>query len=131
VLKRITGSHLDALVSERSCRHRERVSDSRRRRFLSNYRDQYVFAIVLNALLMWRKNCGPHALAELRRAPQEERAIFIIFPEGGRSRNGSMMPFKHGLGMLVAKQTSRLCLAVSLNLPGPAATPKASSACGN
>jgi 1-acyl-sn-glycerol-3-phosphate acyltransferase len=28
--------------------------------------------------------------------------IFIIFREGGRSRNGSMMPFKQGLGMLVA-----------------------------
>jgi len=39
----------------------------------------------------------------LRRKLQEERAIFIIFPEGGRSRNGSMMPFKHGLGMLVAE----------------------------
>jgi len=52
---------------------------------------------------MWRKNCGPHALAELRRKLQEEKAIFIIFPEGGRTRTGSMMPFKHGLGMLVAE----------------------------
>jgi 1-acyl-sn-glycerol-3-phosphate acyltransferase len=52
---------------------------------------------------MWRKNCGPHALADLRRKLQEEKAIFIIFPEGGRSRTGSMMPFKHGLGMLVAQ----------------------------
>jgi 1-acyl-sn-glycerol-3-phosphate acyltransferase len=58
---------------------------------------------MLNALPMWRKNCGPHALAELRRKLQEERAIFIIFPEGGRTRTGSMMPFKHGLGMLVAE----------------------------
>jgi 1-acyl-sn-glycerol-3-phosphate acyltransferase len=39
----------------------------------------------------------------LRRKLQEEKSIFIIFPEGGRSRDGSMMPFKHGLGMLVAK----------------------------
>jgi 1-acyl-sn-glycerol-3-phosphate acyltransferase len=39
----------------------------------------------------------------LRRKLQEEKAIFIIFPEGGRSRTGSMMPFKHGLGMLVAE----------------------------
>jgi len=52
---------------------------------------------------MWRKNCGPHALAELRRKLQQEKAIFIIFPEGGRTRTGSMMPFKHGLGMLVAE----------------------------
>jgi 1-acyl-sn-glycerol-3-phosphate acyltransferase len=52
---------------------------------------------------MWRKNCGPHALSELRRKLQEEKAIFIIFPEGGRTRTGSMMPFKHGLGMLVCE----------------------------
>ena len=45
-------------------------------------------AIMLNALPMWRKNCGPHALAELRRKLQEEKAIFIIFPEGGRTRTG-------------------------------------------
>src|SRR5213592_2401414 len=50
---------------------------------------------------MWRKNCGPHALTDLRQKLQEEKAFFIIFPEGGRSRTGSMMPFKHGLGMLV------------------------------
>ena len=60
-------------------------------------------AIMLNALPMWRKNCGPHALAELRRKLQEEKAIFIIFPEGGRTRTGSVMSFKHGLGMLVAE----------------------------
>jgi len=52
---------------------------------------------------MWRKNCGPHALVDLRRKLQEEEAIFIIFPEGGRSRNGSMLPFKHGIGMIVAE----------------------------
>jgi 1-acyl-sn-glycerol-3-phosphate acyltransferase len=39
----------------------------------------------------------------LRGKLQEEKAIFIIFPEGGRSRTGSIMPFKHGLGMLVAE----------------------------
>ena len=60
-------------------------------------------AIMLNALPMWRKDCGPRALSNLRRKLQEEKSIFIIFPQGARSRDGSMMPFKHGLGTLVAE----------------------------
>jgi len=39
-------------------------------------------AIMLNALPMWRKNCGPHALADLRRKLQDEKSLFIIFIEG-------------------------------------------------
>ena len=99
-------SHLDALIlgAALTPRHRERVFPIAAGDvfFQSNVTSTFS-AIVLNALPMWRKNCGPHALADLRRKLQEERAIFIIFPEGGRSRNGSMMPFKHGLGMLVAE----------------------------
>src|SRR6266487_1395769 len=99
-------SHLDALIlgAALTPRHRERVFPIAAGDvfFQSNVTSTFS-AIVLNALPMLRKNCGPHALADLRRKLQEERAIFIIFPEGGRSRNGSMMPFKHGLGMLVAE----------------------------
>jgi 1-acyl-sn-glycerol-3-phosphate acyltransferase len=99
-------SHLDALVlgAALTPRHRERAFPIAAGDvfFQSNVTSRFS-AIMLNALPMWRKNCGPHALADLRRKLQEERAIFIIFPEGGRSRNGSMMPFKHGLGMLVAE----------------------------
>jgi 1-acyl-sn-glycerol-3-phosphate acyltransferase len=99
-------SHLDALIlgAALTPRHRERVFPIAAGDvfFQSNVTSTFS-AIVLNALPMWRKNCGPHALADLRRKLQEERAIFIIFPEGGRSRNGSMMPFKHGLGMLIAE----------------------------
>jgi 1-acyl-sn-glycerol-3-phosphate acyltransferase len=99
-------SHLDALTlgAALTPRHRERAFPIAAGDvfFQSNVSSTFS-AIVLNALPMWRKNCGPHALADLRRKLQEERAIFIIFPEGGRSRNGSMMPFKHGLGMLVAQ----------------------------
>jgi 1-acyl-sn-glycerol-3-phosphate acyltransferase len=100
------GSHLDALVlgAALSARHRERAFPiAAGDVFFQTTVTSTFSAIVLNALPMWRKNCGPHALADLRGKLHEERAIFIIFPEGGRSRNGSMMPFKHGLGMLVAQ----------------------------
>jgi len=99
-------SHLDALIlgAALTPRHRERVFPiAAGDVFFQSTVTSTFSAIVLNALPMWRKNCGPHALADLRRKLQEERAIFIIFPEGGRTRNGSMMPFKHGLGMLVAE----------------------------
>ena len=99
-------SHLDALAlgAALAPRHRERAFPIAAGDVFFQSRVASTFsAIMLNALPMWRKNCGPHALADLRRKLQEERAIFIIFPEGGRSRGGSMMPFKHGLGMLVAE----------------------------
>jgi 1-acyl-sn-glycerol-3-phosphate acyltransferase len=56
----------------------------------------------INALPMWRRNCGSHALAELRKRLVEEPCGLILFPEGARSRDGSLLPFKHGLGMLTA-----------------------------
>ncbi|MBM4068287.1 MAG: 1-acyl-sn-glycerol-3-phosphate acyltransferase [Planctomycetes bacterium] len=59
-------------------------------------------ALVLNALPMWRKNCGRHAMQQLRQRLVDEPCGYILFPEGGRSRDGSMRPFKTGLGMLVA-----------------------------
>lgn len=99
-------SHLDALILGAALRprHRERAFPIAAGDVFFQTAGVSVFsAIVLNALPMWRKSCGPHALAELRRKLREEKAIFIIFPEGGRSRTGSMVPFKHGLGMLVAE----------------------------
>ena len=99
-------SHLDALAlgAALTPRHRERAFPiAAGDVFFQTKMTSTFSAIMLNALPMWRKNCGPHALTDLRQKLQEEKAIFIIFPEGGRSRTGSMMPFKHGLGMLVAE----------------------------
>ena len=99
-------SHLDALAlgAALTPRHRERAFPiAAGDVFFQSSVTCRFSAIMLNALPMWRKNCGPHALADLRRKLQEEKAIFIIFPEGGRSRNGSMLPFKHGIGMIVAE----------------------------
>jgi 1-acyl-sn-glycerol-3-phosphate acyltransferase len=58
---------------------------------------------MLNALPLWRKKCGPHALEQLRKRLVEEPCSYILFPEGARSRDGKMLPFKPGLGMLVAQ----------------------------
>lgn len=59
-------------------------------------------SFLLNALPVWRKRPKPADLAELRSRLAEERCVFILFPEGSRSRDGAMLPFKPGVGMLVA-----------------------------
>ena len=60
-------------------------------------------AMMLNALPMWRKSCGPHAMKQLRERLLGDPAIYVLFPEGTRSRDGHMGRFKPGLGMLVAE----------------------------
>ncbi|WP_088253665.1 lysophospholipid acyltransferase family protein [Fimbriiglobus ruber] len=57
----------------------------------------------LNALPMWRKKCGPRALGQLRQRLLEDPCVYILFPEGTRSRDGQLSAFKPGLGMLVAE----------------------------
>ncbi|HEY5895719.1 MAG TPA: lysophospholipid acyltransferase family protein [Chthoniobacterales bacterium] len=59
-------------------------------------------AMMLNALPMWRKRCGSHAMQELRDRLIGEPTIYILFPEGTRTRDGKMGPFKPGLGMIVS-----------------------------
>jgi 1-acyl-sn-glycerol-3-phosphate acyltransferase len=56
----------------------------------------------LNALPLWRKNAGRHAMDELRRRLLDEPCGYILFPEGTRSRTGEMGSFKPGIGMIVA-----------------------------
>ncbi|HEX8312627.1 MAG TPA: lysophospholipid acyltransferase family protein [Chthoniobacteraceae bacterium] len=55
----------------------------------------------LNALPIWRKRSCAHSLEELRDRLLQEGCIFIIFPEGTRSRTGEMGAFKPGFGRLV------------------------------
>jgi 1-acyl-sn-glycerol-3-phosphate acyltransferase len=59
-------------------------------------------AFVLNALPLWRRRRDPHALVDLRKRLVEEPCAYILFPEGTRSRDGSMAAFKAGIGMVVA-----------------------------
>ena len=59
-------------------------------------------ANLLNALPMWRRHAGRHAIGELRDRLLGQPCGLILFPEGTRSRSGQMGRFKPGLGMLVA-----------------------------
>ena len=110
-------SHLDTFVlsSILSWRWRDRIfpiaaGDT----FFETPAQTCFSALAMNALPMWRRKCGSHALAELRRKLVEDCGIYILFPEGTRSRNGNMAPFKPGVGMLVAGNNvpvvpARLC----------------------
>jgi 1-acyl-sn-glycerol-3-phosphate acyltransferase len=57
----------------------------------------------MNALPIWRKNCGAHSLEDLRERLLKGSSVYILFPEGTRTRTGAMASFKPGLGRLVAK----------------------------
>lgn len=57
---------------------------------------------LMNALPMWRRNVGRHAITDLRARLLGQPCGLILFPEGTRSRTGQMARFKPGLGMLVA-----------------------------
>ena len=59
-------------------------------------------ATVLNALPVWRKKVGPHAIQDLRKRLIKQPSVYILFPEGGRTRDGRMKPFKGGIGMMTA-----------------------------
>lgn len=59
-------------------------------------------ALAMNALPLWRGKPSHGDLATLRRRLVEGRAIYILFPEGTRSRDGAMHRFKAGIGRLVA-----------------------------
>ena len=60
-------------------------------------------AWALNALPVWRRRAGRQCLADLRQRLLEEQCIYILFPEGTRSRTGQMAAFREGLGMFVAE----------------------------
>ena len=59
-------------------------------------------AYAVNALPIWRNQTTTADLLNLRARLVEDGAVFILFPEGTRSRTGIMGPFKPGIGALVA-----------------------------
>lgn len=59
-------------------------------------------AVALNALPIWRGRTTHHHLDSLRQRLLEEGCVYILFPEGTRSRDGTIGRFKPGLGALIA-----------------------------
>jgi 1-acyl-sn-glycerol-3-phosphate acyltransferase len=97
-------SHLDSLVlaSAVPWRLQERVfpvaaGDT----FFSTPLTGTLSALLINALPMWRDRTCVHGLADLRERLTQEQCVYIVFPEGTRTRSGELGPFKAGIGMLV------------------------------
>lgn len=59
-------------------------------------------AYAVNALPVWRKRTTAADLDAMRRRLTEEGAVLILFPEGTRTRTGTMGRFQPGIGALVA-----------------------------
>lgn len=98
-------SHLDALVlgTALPARFADRIfplaaGDT----FFTGAGSSAFAAVALNALPIWRRKTRPEHLATLRGRLAQQACIYILFPEGTRSRDGSMAAFKPGLGCLVA-----------------------------
>lgn len=59
-------------------------------------------ALFVNCLPLWRHNAGRHAMRELAERLVAEPCVYMLFPEGRRSADGTLLEFREGLGMLVA-----------------------------
>lgn len=71
--------------------------------FFTTLPNSFFAAIFMNALPIWRSQTRRDHLTTLRQRLLDDRCIFVIFPEGTRSRDGTMGRFKPGLGALVAE----------------------------
>jgi 1-acyl-sn-glycerol-3-phosphate acyltransferase len=99
-------SHLDALVLAAALpmRWRDRVFPiAAADVFFQRPAKASFAAIAINALPVERSKSRRQAIAELRRRLLEEQSIYILFPEGTRTRNGQLLPFRAGVGALVAQ----------------------------
>jgi 1-acyl-sn-glycerol-3-phosphate acyltransferase len=98
-------SHLDAIVLSAAIRWqlRDRVFPlAAGDVFFESPWSSAFAANLLNALPVWRKKQTGRTFQVLRQRLLDEACGFILFPEGGRSRDGSVKSFKGGVGMLVA-----------------------------
>jgi 1-acyl-sn-glycerol-3-phosphate acyltransferase len=101
-------SHLDALVlgAALGLRWRDRLFPLAAGDTFFHRRETAAFAAAfLNALPVWRREGTGRGVRTLRQRLLEESCVYVLFPEGTRSRDGRMGTFKAGIGMLVAGTT--------------------------
>jgi len=70
--------------------------------FFGSVRSSAFAAWAVNALPVWRKRTSSKDLNGLRERLEQDQLVYILFPEGTRSRNGEMGRFLPGIGALVA-----------------------------
>jgi 1-acyl-sn-glycerol-3-phosphate acyltransferase len=70
--------------------------------FFGSVRSSAFAAWAVNALPVWRKRTSAKDLNGLRERLEQDQLVYILFPEGTRSRNGEMGRFLPGIGALVA-----------------------------
>ena len=70
--------------------------------FFTTLRGSAFAAYAVNALPVWRKRTKQHELAALRERLADDGLVYILFPEGTRTRDGSMHRFRAGIGSMVA-----------------------------
>lgn len=98
-------SHLDALTLSAALRgdaarraHALAAGDT----FFTSTLSSAFAAYAVNALPVWRKRTRASEIATLRERLVEDGLVYILFPEGTRSRDGAMAAFQPGIGALVA-----------------------------
>jgi 1-acyl-sn-glycerol-3-phosphate acyltransferase len=98
-------SHLDALALATALRGvpaRRAHALAAGELFFGSAPASVLAAYAINALPVWRGRSRRGDLETMRRRLAEDGLVYILFPEGTRSRTGAMAPFQPGLGMLVA-----------------------------
>ncbi len=72
-------------------------------------------AILMDGILFERQKRASHSLIQCEKILEGTKESLIFFPEGTRSKDGSLQPFKNGVGYLLA---GKECVALPIYIEG-------------